>query len=264
MRVWTMQSTCAAGLRPALSPHPFAFLPRVYRPTVPAVVRPSRDVQAPRGPRAWAPRRFPWPVQHTAVMLEAEVRAAVEERLVAEHRRDPGTRVVHELGMTQAGARIDLAVVNGRLTGWEIKTVADTLARLPHQQEAYSRVFDRVWLVADGRHLDRALTVVPPWWGVARADPSDRGCVLRVVRTSRLNRQVDPRSLVRLLWRDETLGELVALGADRGLAGAPRTILWDALADAVPAGRLTLPRLKSRVRARLRSREGWRAAAPRT
>lgn len=198
------------------------------------------------------------------MVLEAEVRSAVEDRLAVEYRRDPDTRVVHELGLAQAGARIDVAVVNGRLTGWEIKTAADTLARLPHQQEAYSRVFDRVWLVADERHLDRALTVVPPWWGVARADRSDRGCVLRVVRPSRLNRGVDPGSLVRLLWRDEALGELEALGAAQGLSRAPRALVWDALAGAVPAGLLSLPALQARVRSRLRSREGWRAAAPRT
>lgn len=45
-------------------------------------------------------------------------------------------------------------VVNGRLTGWEIKTAADSLVRLPHQQRAYSEVFDRVWLAADRRHIE--------------------------------------------------------------------------------------------------------------
>ncbi len=195
-------------------------------------------------------------------MLEAEVRAAVVARVSDEHRQDPATLVVHELGLAQAGARIDLAVVNGRFVGWEIKTSADTLARLPHQQEVYSRVFDRVWLAADRRHIPSSLAIVPMWWGIVQAERSSDGCRLRVVRPSRLNRAVDLFWLVRLLWRDEVLAELAVLGEDCGLLRAPRDVLWDRLAGAVP-GRLSRTALQARVRTRLRSREQWRAVEPR-
>ena len=176
----------------------------------------------------------------------------------------PGeTLVVHELGLCQAEARVDLAAVNGLLVGWEIKTRADTLARLPRQQEVYSRVFDRVWLVADERHIEPALAMIPLWWGVMRVREKADACCLTVVRRSRINREVDPFSLVRLLWRAEALEELEALGLAEGLGRVPRRVLWERLASAVPK-KTSRAMLQQRVRVRLKTREGWRVDRPRT
>lgn len=202
-------------------------------------------------------------MHHTVGMREADVRDALVERLRRQHADEQQARIVHELSLCQAEARIDLAVVNGRLTGWEIKTAADTLGRLPLQQPVYSRVFDRVWLAADARHVDRALGLIPPWWGVVRVGERGGVCTLTQVRPSRLNPAVDLASLVRLLWRDEALGELEALGLADGLERAPRRVLWQRLAEAVPR-RASKAQVQRRVRERLRDREGWRADRPRT
>ncbi len=191
-------------------------------------------------------------------MREIDVRHALVERLVLEHAAERETRIVHELSLCQAEARIDMAVVNGRLTGWEIKTAADTLGRLPAQEQVYSRVFDRVWLAADARHIDKARSLIPTWWGIARVSERGGACRLTEVRRSRLNPDVDLGSLVRLLWRDETLEELSALGLAAGLERAPRRVLWQRLAEAVPR-RASRNQLKRRVRDRLKAREGWRA-----
>ncbi len=196
-------------------------------------------------------------------MREADVRLALVERLLREHAAERQTRIVHELSLCQAEARIDVAVVNGRLTGWEIKTAADTLGRLPAQEPVYSRVFDRVWLAADARHIDRALGLIPAWWGVVRVGESGGACRLTHVRPSRLNPDVDLGSLVRLLWREEVWEELSALGLTAGLERAPRRVLWQRLAEAVPRS-ASKAALKRRVRDRLRVREGWRADGPRS
>lgn len=202
-------------------------------------------------------------VQHTVGMREADVRDALVERLRRQHADEQQTRIVHELSLCQAEARIDLAVVNGRLTGWEIKTAADTLVRLPLQEPVYSRVFDRVWLAADARHVDGALGLIPLWWGVVRIGERSGTCTLTQVRPSRMNPDVDLRSLVRLLWRDEVLAELEALGLAEGVERAPRRVLWQRLVDAVPR-RASKAQVQRRVRERLRDREGWRADRPRT
>ena len=196
-------------------------------------------------------------------MRESEVRSALLQRLASQHAGERDTLVVEELGLCQAQARVDIAVVNGRLEGWEIKTVADSLARLPRQEEVYSRVFDRVWLVADARHVPDALGLIPEWWGVLRIESRDGRCDFRQVRRSLLNPAVDLTSLVRLLWREEVLAELTALGAADGLTRAPRAVLWDALASSVPS-RCSTRHLQTRVREVLRSRTGWRVDAPRT
>lgn len=200
---------------------------------------------------------------HNASVREATVRAAVEARAAASDSHPGETLVIHELALCQAEARVDVAAVNGLLVGWEIKTERDTLARLPRQQEVYSRVFDRVWLAADERHIETALQLIPDWWGVMRIRGTHDKCRLVTVRPSRMNRSVDTSSVVRLLWRNEVLEELTLLGLADGLLRAPRRVLWARLASAVPK-HLSRRQLQARVRTRLKSREGWRVDRQRT
>lgn len=184
--------------------------------------------------------------------------AAVDARLASDVARHGPTRVVHELALCQAEARVDVAAINGRLVGFEIKTRLDTLARLDHQEAVYSRIFDKVWLVADHKHFEPAAARIPGWWGILHIVDHDGDCELLAIRNARLNRSVDPASVVRLLWRDEVLAELASLGLSDGLGRAPRRVLWSALAAAVPR-HVTLAQLQRRVRERLKSRQGWRA-----
>ncbi|SLE92600.1 sce7726 family protein [Mycobacteroides abscessus] len=186
---------------------------------------------------------------------ESDVRTAIATRVTS----DGGIRrVIPELALCQAAARIDVAVVEpARLVGWEIKTETDGLRRLPRQEEVYSRVFDRVWLAVHAKHLPTALDLVPDWWGAVRVEEHSAGCRLVQVRPSRLNRSIDLHALTCLLWRDEVLGELNELGLADGLARAPKRELWDALASAAPR-HVSPTQLRRRIRVRLISRRGWR------
>jgi hypothetical protein len=187
---------------------------------------------------------------------ESDVRVAIAARAAS---RGGLQRVVPELALCQAEARIDVAIVEPtRLVGWEIKTEVDGLRRLPHQEGVYSRVFDRVWIAAHAKHLPTAIDLVPSWWGVVRIEERRAECRLVQVRPSRLNRSVDLRALACLLWRDEVLGELASLGLTGGLERAPKRELWDALASAAPR-RVSSSELRRRIRLRLISRRGWRA-----
>src|SRR5260370_10631670 len=100
------------------------------------------------------------------LMNDAELRNATRQALLAQHMGDAETGIFDELGIQQGLARIDLAVVNGELNGFELKSDRDTLARLPEQAESYGRVFDRVTLVVEERHVRGAVDLVPDWWGV--------------------------------------------------------------------------------------------------
>ncbi|WP_197480754.1 sce7726 family protein [Rhodococcus sp. EPR-157] len=73
---------------------------------------------------------------------------------------------------------MDVAVVNGALSGFELKSARDTLRRLPKQIEIYSRVLDHAVLVVADNHLDSAMSLVPDWWGVVSAQGSAGAVVL--------------------------------------------------------------------------------------
>lgn len=157
------------------------------------------------------------------MMTEAEVRESLRLELLSSA---PATaEAVYEFWVPQSNERADIAVIGIRLDGFEIKTEQDTLKRLPRQADAYSRVFDRCHAVLACRHVDRALDILPPWWGVQVIGDELSFSTLRLAEP---NDAVDPETLVRLLWRDEAYGAL----CDIGETPDPRTgrfRLWEML-----------------------------------
>lgn len=192
-------------------------------------------------------------------MLDRDIRACLRAHLEAAHAGEDDTLIVDELGVLQGAARVDLAVVNGSLCGWEIKSERDTLRRLPAQADAYSRVFDEVTLVVAPAHAAKATAVVPEWWGVATVTGDSDAPCLNTQRESRRNPGLDALALAELLWRDESLELLTALGLDRGLRSKPRRALWAALVDGV-----AVDDLAGHVRDALKCRPEWRAGHPQT
>lgn len=56
--------------------------------------------------------------------------------------------VINEMVVANWARRADIAVANGRLYGFEIKSAFDSLKRLPGQIESFRRHFDKVTVVA--------------------------------------------------------------------------------------------------------------------
>lgn len=99
-------------------------------------------------------------------MRDVDVRDALHRRLAHERAGDDSTFVLDELGLCQQ-VRVDVAVINGRMSGYELKSERDTLRRLPAQIDVYSRVLDFATLVVAQKHHDHALPLLPDWWGGA-------------------------------------------------------------------------------------------------
>lgn len=185
-------------------------------------------------------------------MRDADVRAALRKALACEHASDPATRIVEEMGLWQGSVRIDVAVINGELCGYEIKSDRDTLDRLPGQAEIYSKSFDRVCLVVGSKHKAKARSMVPKWWGILVANQTGETVALKPSRSPKRNPSLDPLMLARLLWRSEGLEVLDRHGLARGFRSKPVNVVHERLASSIP-----LPGLSEEVRAMLRAREGW-------
>src|SRR5687768_10921332 len=176
---------------------------------------------------------------------DRDVRHLLKRHLAELH--VPDTVILEELGLCQGDVRVDVAAVNGELSGYEIKSPSDTLARFPNQCRIYSKVVDRAWLVAPEKTLAKA--AAPEWWGqIAVFDAGDR-LGLRVVRHSQLNPKPDPLSIAKLLWRDEALEVLRGAGCARGVMTKPRAVIWKRLIESV-----TVDDLRIAVRAALKRR----------
>ena len=187
-------------------------------------------------------------------LRDLDIRRALRLHLSYAHGSEPDTRIIDELGLCQGSARVDLAVINGSLNGYEIKSERDSLERLPAQQKIYSKALDTVVVVASARHVEALIKAVPPWWGIWQAEPNNTSMTLTTVHESSDNPDVDPFSVVQLLWRDEALAALEARDLDRGLRTKSREVMWSRLANAVP-----LPELRHLVRRYLKARRDWRS-----
>jgi hypothetical protein len=162
--------------------------------------------------------------------VDPEVRALLRDYLDHIH-QGTDTRVLEELGLCQGDVRVDVAAVNGELSGYEIKSPSDTLARFPRQCRFYSKVVDRAWLVAPEKTL--ATASAPSWWGLIAVFDLDDRLGLRVVRPALLNPQPDALSIAKLLWRDEALECLRNAGRARGVMTKSRTVIWKRLVECV-------------------------------
>jgi hypothetical protein len=164
--------------------------------------------------------------------------------------RFPGDVIRGELGLCLGQTRVDLAVVNCHLHGYEIKSERDNLARLPTQIELYNRVLDYSTLVCSVRHLDQVLGQIPDEWGIIKASGSPGEISLAFVRRPQLNRSPDPLAIAQLLWRTEAAQVLSARG-ERIRSRETRWNLWDRLAT------LPLRTLQDEVRLKLKERQPW-------
>jgi len=188
-------------------------------------------------------------------LRDSDIRTELERLLRSIHLDD--TLFRHELGLCSGKRRIDLALVNGELSGYEIKSDEDTLHRLAGQAAEYGRVLDRAFLVTTQRHLHTALRQLPDWWGVLVAS-SNRGRVeINVAREEKVNRTHDPLALAQLLWREEALDELRLRGKSHGLLKKARYYIWVALTEAVE-----ITELRQIVRDRLKARRDWPGGQP--
>ena len=187
-------------------------------------------------------------------MTDYQIREALHRKRLNRYHRHSKTLVIDELGLMHGKGRADIAVVNGRMYGFEIKSDVDSLDRLKTQIDNYNAVFDHIYLVVTERHLSNVMSMVPSWWGVIIVWEGPRGGIyFRNIRCSQQNHCVDNYSVAQLLWRDEARQILIELGIHGKLLREKRSILYQYLVDSLESHDL-----RTMVRNRLRKRQNWR------
>lgn len=147
--------------------------------------------------------------KNTKVARDRDVRLALHQKVLMDHHGDENTLVLDELGLRHGACRVDIAVVNSFLHGYEIKSDADTLYRLPNQIIVYGLVLDRVTLVVGKTHIQEVTSWLPDWWGIKIVSVGPRGGItFESYRPASMNPNIDPVALSELLWRSEVVSEI--------------------------------------------------------
>src|ERR1043165_6227884 len=103
----------------------------------------------------------------SGLLRDIDIRRALRRFVEPADRTD--TVVIEELGIGKHAVRVDMAIVNGSMHAYEIKSDVDTLRRLSVQAEHYGKCFDQITLVVGPKHVKVARASVPKWWGLVRA-----------------------------------------------------------------------------------------------
>ena len=185
---------------------------------------------------------------------DSEIRLALHRQRLQHQKSHPDTLVIDELGLAHARSRIDIAVINGYIHGYEIKSAKDNLDRLGSQLKVYRQTLQKLTIVMASRHLPRILSEVPDWCGMIEAEQGPRGGIrLHPVRSARPNPDIDPVMLAHLLWRPEVLELLTRIGYAPKDLRHPRKRLYEMLCEV-----LTPRELIPAIRKFMALRQAWR------
>lgn len=151
-------------------------------------------------------------------------------------------RIIEEKRIGKSRADVML-VLDGNLVGIEIKSDADTYARLERQVLDYNRCFDINYVVVGTSHATHIEEHVPDWWGIITVEEVEKDIDFYVLRRPQLNprrhyeffrkRQID------FLWRPELLHIQEKYGLHK-YSGKSKMYVRDYVLDNVPEDELKL------------------------
>lgn len=189
---------------------------------------------------------------------DIEIRNALKRALLNQYSNHTDILIIEELGLRHGAARIDIALVNGELHGFELKSDSDTLMRLPEQVRLFNTVLDKITLVVGWKHLKSAIKLIPKWWGVKTASKNEEEFIsFNDVRAAKINPICESLSIAKLLWKEEALSILSEIGKDGGVRSKTRLEIYKRLSESV-----NFDYLRKRVREHLKVRQDWRLGQP--
>lgn len=142
-------------------------------------------------------------------------------------------RMIEEKQMGRSRADI-VMVLPGELAGIEIKSDADTYARLKRQVKDYDRFFDRNYVVAGSTHAMHIGEHVPEYWGIISVEQIEEGVDFYMIREAARNPKMELELKLRILWRPE-LAHIQAICGMAKYGGKSKEFVRNKIAEGVPA-----------------------------
>ena len=111
-------------------------------------------------------------------------------------------RIIEEKSVGRSRADV-VMVLPESLCGLEIKSDADTYARLSRQVRDYNQYFDYNYIVAGTKHAHHVEEHVPDWWGIITVELEEGRPDFYLLRKAGENPKVNWKRKLGLLWRPE-------------------------------------------------------------
>lgn len=149
------------------------------------------------------------------MMYDNDIRVALRNR-IEKRLHDRPHLLVPEVDVRWGiPVRIDEMLITDKVSGFEIKSDRDSIARLERQIRGCNPFVQRAYLVVGNRLKTHATALLPPWWGIFSATPTEAGVKLKEIRKARSNPEFNPIMLTTYMSRADLTRELRALGETR-------------------------------------------------
>ena len=187
-------------------------------------------------------------------LTDKEIRNSFHRKKLRYHHANKNTLVVDELGLNHGKSRADIAVINGHLVGYEIKSDQDSLTRLKQQVQAYNAIFNKSYIIVGDRYQKCVHKHIPNYWGIITSKAGNRsGIKFALIRKAKPNQSIDPIAVAKLLWKNEAVEILKYKKLPSKLLHQSRSTLYKLLGDTY-----SVSKLQKIVISYLKKRTNWR------
>ncbi|WP_342644524.1 sce7726 family protein [Mucilaginibacter sp. CSA2-8R] len=185
-------------------------------------------------------------------MRDFDIRSTLKQTKLIHFFNDGSSKIVDEFTFPSTNSRIDIAVINCELHGYEIKSSRDTLQRLPNQLIGYEKVLDYLHVVAEPKHIVHIEKILPDWVGLTVCQEVNSNVELLDIKLSNKNPHKEAFHIAKLLWRDEIIDILNA----NNIKFRKKDRNW--LLCEVLAANLELDFISKEVRNKIKLRDSWK------
>jgi len=120
-------------------------------------------------------------------------------------KRYPKSNLLNEVRINNGLAIADLVSIGVKTTHcYEIKSDKDKIARVVEQSKSFDIVFKKISLITTLTHYKKALTIIPPYWGIIIVSNTPKTKV-RYYRKAVYSPYFSKQKALHTLWRDELL-----------------------------------------------------------
>ena len=141
-------------------------------------------------------------------------------------------RLLEEQVMGKSRADI-VMIVPDALYGIEIKSDADSYARLERQVRDYDRYYDYNLIVVGTSHAAHIREHVPDWWGVITVEQEEGKTDFYILRQPAKNPQMEWNCKIEILWRPE-LAHIQELNRMAAYKQKSKRFVADKIVETVP------------------------------
>lgn len=134
---------------------------------------------------------------------DSEIRRSLIQKLNNQAKQPKA--ILEELRVHNGNAIADVVAIHNNAHCYEIKGDGDKIERVLEQGEFYNQVFWKITLVTTAKHIGKALSLLPNFWGIMVAENVNNVIRIFYVRKSIPNNSFDKKKALLTLWKSEML-----------------------------------------------------------